>query len=159
VISNLVTAPLAVGVREINIGGRVVTVCRAVCLSVVLLTLAGCLGGAGEAKPVPASGVITLNGEPLEGAYVLFIPDMGPKASATTAADGGFELTTVKDKDGVVPGPCRIAVEKRAPLDPKDPYVTPKSLIPEKYGSVNTSGLTETVADSGENFFSIDLKK
>lgn len=157
--SKLVTALRAVIRPSICAGGRSASFCHAACLSVVLLTLTGCLGGAGEAKPVPASGVLTLNGEPLAGAYVLFIPDIGPKASATTDADGGFELTTVQEKDGVVPGPCRIAVEKRAPLDPKDPYVTPKSLIPEKYGSVNTSGLSETVADSGENFFSIDLKK
>ena len=129
------------------------------CLAAGLLSIAGCMGGTDESKPVPTSGVVTLEGAPVEGAYVLFVPESGPQASATTDAEGGFELTTTKEKDGVVPGPCRIAIQKRAPIDPKDPYVTPKSLIPEKYGSIKDSGLSETVADSGENFFSFDLKK
>ncbi|MDB5338542.1 MAG: hypothetical protein JWN70_4161 [Planctomycetaceae bacterium] len=158
VISKLVTAVLSVFVQSVYATSRTVFVQRAACLVMGFVILTGCQG-ADEAKPVPAAGVITLNGEPLAGAYVLFIPETGPKASATTDKDGGFDLTTVKDKDGVVPGPCRIAVEKREPIDQKNPYVIPKSLIPEKYASVKDSGLTETVGESGENFFSIDLKK
>lgn len=158
VISKVVTATLAAFVSLIHATGRTVFIQRAVCLTMGLVIVTGCQGG-DEAKPVPAGGVITLNGEPLAGAFVMFIPEAGPKASATTDKDGGFDLTTIKDKDGVVPGPCRIAVEKREPIDQKNPYVTPKSLIPEKYASVKDSGLTETVAESGENFFSIDLKK
>lgn len=131
---------------------------NAVLIGLSCLLLSGCQGGQ-TANPVPASGVVMYNGEPLAGAYVVFVPEEGPKATATTDADGSFELMTVKEKDGVVPGPCRIAVEKRAPLDPKDPYVAPKSLIPERYSSIKDSGLSETVNADGENFFTIDLKK
>ena len=126
-------------------------------LAIACALLSGCQGDQ-SATPVPASGVVTYNGDPVAGAYVLFVPEEGPKASATTDADGSFDLMTIKEKDGVVPGPCRIAIEKRAPLDPKDPYVAPKSLIPERYSSIKDSGLSETVNAEGENFFSIDLK-
>ncbi|MES2789445.1 MAG: carboxypeptidase-like regulatory domain-containing protein, partial [Planctomycetota bacterium] len=93
--------------------GRPPAIRRAAALILGLLVVAGCLPGGGQATPVPTGGVITFNGEVVAGAYVLFIPETGPQASATTDAEGGFELTTVKAKDGVVPGKCRIAIEKR----------------------------------------------
>jgi len=65
-----------------------------------LLLVAGC----GGQKPVPVSGKVTLNEQPLEGAIVTFIPENGasnaelPGATGRTGADGTFEMK-VADKE------------------------------------------------------------
>ena len=54
---------------------------------------------------VPAHGVVTLNGEPVAGAMVMFTPvKVGPEAfaaSTTTDAQGAFKMTTLDPGDGV----------------------------------------------------------
>jgi len=100
-----------------------------------LLALVGCGGKPG---PVPVQGTVLLDGKPLEGATVSFVPEggTGRSASGFTDKDGVFHLMTTNPNDGAVPGNYRVTVTK-ADIDPEivkeqespDPAVREKAYI------------------------------
>src|SRR5437762_13573359 len=79
-----------------------------------LVFLALCLG-CGQSNPlgpVPVSGKVTYNSQPVEGATVSFNPDGdGRPATAISAADGSYNLTTL-NWQGAVPGQYTVVVRK-----------------------------------------------
>ncbi len=158
--------------------GRIVSI-------VLCLCLCGCGGGGDDEwvenrpKTVPVTATVTIGGSPLSDASVTFSPVSaeGPGASGRTGKDGKLTLTTYKPGDGVVPGEYRVTVIKvHEPdhefiEDPDDPnYGTEEeveeeeepvavSLIPEKYGNADDSGLLADVTESGENDFTFKLER
>lgn len=78
--------------------------------------LAGCGGGP---RPVKVSGTVTLDGQPVEGATVQFVPagGTGRPAVGLTRADGGFELTTHENNDGALPGDYKVVVTYNPPVE------------------------------------------
>ena len=93
--------------------------------------LGGCGGvGVGSAKYAPVEGVVTLKGEPLDGATVTLRPEpIDPKREeesiGTTDANGKFTIKTGK-KDGCPVGRYRVAVSKVVGADETLPqYVRP----------------------------------
>src|SRR5690606_37354306 len=119
---------------------------------------------------VPVEGKVLLNGEPVEGASVVFSADVertpgqppgGKSAFGKTQSDGTFKLTTFETDDGAVPGKYFISVKKMEKVeqaevlpesdpnyDPSagtEPVPPPKNLLPEKYSNPRKSGLNETV--------------
>ena len=84
---------------------------------IVLLTTAGCLGcqGGGLSGLVPCSGIVTLDGNPVEGATVLLVPGgSGDQRNAIGITDsaGKFRMTTLKENDGAFPGTYAVTVTK-----------------------------------------------
>jgi hypothetical protein len=75
----------------------------------VALLLAG--SGCGS-KLVKVKGVLTLEGQPVEGAVVTFAsPDgRGRPATGQTDAEGRFTLTTLEEGDGALPGDYRVLI-------------------------------------------------
>lgn len=83
-----------------------------VLVPLISLMLAGC-GGSDRPSLAPASGVVTLNGEPVEGASLTFIPVAGGRpGSATTDAQGRYTIKTYEDTPGAIIGEHRVAVIK-----------------------------------------------
>jgi len=84
-------------------------------LLVILLCCFGCKGG-GLPGLVQCSGVVTLDGKPLEGATVMLIPrdssSSQRNAIGVTDAGGKFRMTTLKENDGVMPGTYTVTVTK-----------------------------------------------
>lgn len=141
-----------------------------------LLSLAGCGGGdAGTAdRPatVPVQGTVTLDGKPIEGATVTFMPAtqarpgqpaQGHAAVSRTDAEGHYELMTFEAGDGVVPGDYVVTVVKQEVPEAKElsmeEYIAqgpqapsadagPKHLLPEQYAKRQTSPLKVTVTES-----------
>lgn len=124
-----------------------------------LLFLPGC--GPDRPKTIDVHGFVTLDGDPVEGAAVLFSPAEGRPATGTTDAQGKFELQTFEPGDGAVEGNHRVAVTLKnvtgvgADPDGLSGEVAPGGMqvtwiVPEKYSSPTTSGLTVEVKSSLE---------
>ena len=103
---------------------------------------AGLLVGCGDSGPklAPVSGIVTLNGKPLEGAVVTFEPDASVKdgipANDVTGPDGNYRAFT-KGRVGVMPGKYHVVVTKslidEAKIRPEfkdDPFMAQLSLGP-----------------------------
>jgi hypothetical protein len=135
----------------------------------------------------PASGVVTFNGQPLEGARVMFHPQgEGARFShGTTDANGNFKLSTFGMNDGALVGSHKVTITKveqpaDAPkFDPaklkesgyagmegyekmmgmgKSKAVEPEAQIPEKYGDVATSNMEVEVTTDGPNEYTFNLE-
>lgn len=140
----------------------------------LVLCLTGCWG---SSKPptYPVAGTVTLQGKPVAGAAITFVPTApdGEAASAITDAAGKYALTTWEAGDGARPGDYRVKVfkQEQAAVDPakmvqnlsieeeqkiyvesKKPAPPAKRLIPSKYESEETSGLVHKVEDKPTTF-------
>jgi hypothetical protein len=101
----------------------------------------------------PVEGIVTLDGAPVSEAGLIFMPTdstLGPPASGATDADGKFTLTTA-NQPGAVIGEHRVAIAKTEvtaiPQRRGLPLYKTKEVVPAKYASVDTSGLTAVVED------------
>lgn len=143
-----------------------------------LFTLVGCGGPKGPAVTV-VSGTVMLDGEPLDGASVVFHPtsSSGLAGAGKTSADGTFGLSTFRATPGagVVPGEYVVTIRKEEwpqfeePEDDDPDYerkmaqverdmerARPTFITPQAYGDEETSGLTATVS-TGENKIVFEL--
>jgi hypothetical protein len=121
------------------------------CSLLVLVFLSGC----GEKKVVPkgkVSGVVTLNGKPVEeGSVTLFSSQTGTGGTGMLGEGGRYEIERPLEYNTyevIVIGPQS---------EPGGPPAKP-SEIPLKYSQSKTSGLVYVV-DKDANEFNIDLKK
>lgn len=125
---------------------------------------------------VKVTGTITLDGEPVAGAHVSFSPNTNsPPAFAVSDSRGRYELRTFDPGDGAIPGKYGISVTKevreggtefdseaaleasieehgRRPLARKTVNVLPK-----KYSTKETSGLTAEINVAKKNRFDLEL--
>lgn len=130
----------------------------------ILVAVGGCGGVADSNRPktVPVQGTITLKGQPLADASVTFmLASNSGSAVGRTDAAGRYSLTTFEQGDGAIPGEYGVQVVKyeEPPREVKDGETPPlKSLIPDKYTAVASSGLKATVADGADNTFDFDLQ-
>ncbi len=153
---------------------------KKVCIAglLFLFTVVGCGGTKGPAVTV-VSGTVMLDGEPLDGASVIFHPtsSSGLAGSGKTSSDGTFGLTTFRATPGagVVPGEYVVTISKEEwpqfeePEDDDPDYerkmaqverdmerAKPTYVTPQAYGDEETSGLTATVS-TGENKIVFEL--
>jgi hypothetical protein len=111
----------------------------------IFLTVIFC-GCSANSKPystAPVSGVITLDGQPLAGAHVAFMPvqdgrsQSGPEALGETGADGRYSLKTVFGEPGASVGKNRVMITTRkTQIDPNNPDHSKeiaKERVPGKY--------------------------
>jgi hypothetical protein len=145
-------------------------------ISAVILTTVGC----GKGNLIKVEGVVTLDGKPLPGATVSFVPvGEGQPAFGRTDADGSFRLTTSRTDDGAKPGDYKVVVvveeadekfvgrdpqtftdeEKRearmgtmTPMGKKQAAgkKKPPSPVPAIYGDVKQTPLRESVPPAGK---------
>jgi hypothetical protein len=92
-------------------------------LFALLVAAAGGCGG--KNKPVRVEGIVTLDGNPLAGATITFVPEQEGRrpASGVTDDDGSFELTTFQAGDGALAGDYKVTVSKGVdqPIPEGDP--------------------------------------
>jgi hypothetical protein len=141
----------------------------------------GIIAGCSSARPktYQVTGAVTMKGQPVAGATVVFVPPEGATYQAATGitdASGNFKLTTFNGNDGAEEGEYRIKVskfnvkkptkeeqeryismeeERKMQFGDDKPAVPAKNLLPAKYNDEATSGLTYTVK-RGPN--TVDLK-
>jgi hypothetical protein len=83
------------------------------CFVILGTWLVGCGGGVSGPPTEPVSGVVTLDGQPVAKANVVFVPDgAGQGAAGVTDEAGKYALTTTTSRDGAVVGSYKIMVTK-----------------------------------------------
>ncbi|MDB5339417.1 MAG: hypothetical protein JWN70_5036 [Planctomycetaceae bacterium] len=122
-----------------------------VTFAVAALLLAA-VPGCGAGKPAweqvfPATGTLTYNGKPIEGAEVVLLPkdDEVPdrvRPSARTDASGRFELSTYDIADGAPEGDYDVAVTWRPLIKHSEGSSPGPNRLPARYASPTTSKLT-----------------
>jgi hypothetical protein len=144
----------------------------AILLAILLLpVIIGCGGTGGDvsgrSKVYPVEGTIFYKGVPIEGAIVVFHSEISElSASGLTNSEGKFRLQTYTDNDGAVSGPHKVTVKKielKTVPNPVDENLGPISSeeiwhTPKKYSTVDSTPLTQIVADTPTNQFEIKLE-
>ena len=134
--------------------------------SALVLGLAGCTGGSN--KPIPTSGVLTLDGVPIPNARVTFNPVGGGKIAFSNNSDaqGRFSLTSEDGKEGAYRGQYKITVVVTGPTQEADAKMVrsekeilkerdrlmrqPRTKIHANYGNVDKSPLKAEIPASGD---------
>lgn len=133
-------------------------------LVLVHCMLLGC-GGPSIKFPdtVPVTGKVTLDGQPLPNATVVFTPSSPKDASALgyTDASGNYELETgygAERHKGAPPGEYKVHISTMLPPPPKKgetpvgPAATPAGgadKVPDQYSSLARTKLTATIDSKG----------
>jgi hypothetical protein len=113
--------------------------------------LMACLAGCGKTGPelAPVTGRITLDGQPLENADIVFQPDGSkPPSTGRTSADGRYELAYKRGVMGGMIGSNTV----RITISPE--VVSNPPSIPARY---NTESELKKEVKSGQNEFNFDL--
>jgi hypothetical protein len=114
----------------------------------MMLVLAFVLAGCSRRFPMAeVSGKVTLDGKPLSGATVMFVPEKGFAAAGTLQKDGTFRLISGRPGSGAVIGTHKVAVVPEDPIDER---------FPKKFRDPQTSGFSADVK-AGKNSFEFDL--
>lgn len=105
-------------------------------------------------KTVPVSGLVSLDGAALPGAFVTFtlIQPEGKAAvrgDAVSEGDGSFRASTYTAFDGLPEGKYSVTVVQRRPFLREDGSEG-ANLLPAKYAAAKTSGLTVEVKQGGD---------
>lgn len=90
---------------------------RLLCAISVVCGLLGCSGAPSPPSTYPVSGKVTLNGKPVEGANLTFIPKTagdGATASGSTDAEGNYRLFQ-GSLNGAQPGSYKVILEAWVP--------------------------------------------
>lgn len=86
-------------------------------------------------KVAPVSGTITLDGQPLERASVLFLPDKGRPSFSVTDNRGYYTLIYSMNNNGAEVGPCTVKITTKLPpagTDDDDAKPAPEK-VPTRY--------------------------
>lgn len=132
-------------------------------------------------QTAPVSGTVTLDGQPVDGATVVFVPTGTPAygAYAVTDSKGHFSLKSSETVSGAVPGKYLVQVTKlvtdtsgkqfvvaedveHAALAsggsaPSTGVSATRNVLPEKYANPKTSGIEVTVPAEGLQNLEIKL--
>lgn len=148
------------------------------CCAVLFLCacLTGCSSDTSMPAPksvVPVSGVVTMDGKPLDFARVTFVPQGGSEqsygASGSTDSAGKYEMMSLVGNEGIVgapPGPYKVTITRM--VKPDGTVVSPDKMeppmmsaarmsLPMQYGSTDTTPLEVTVSTTGGTY-NFDLK-
>jgi hypothetical protein len=122
----------------------------------VLGTISGC--GRSGPETLSVTGTVTLDGKPIAGASVMFMPQFeGQPAVGATDDEGEFTLTTGGSTEGALVGTYQVTVtlkEVSGVLVDKDGLsagigpggIQEKWIVPQRYSTVETSELSVEVA-------------
>ncbi|MFO0954367.1 MAG: hypothetical protein U0835_25055 [Isosphaeraceae bacterium] len=140
-------------------------------LTLPLLLALAPVGCGGEPGLAAARGRITYKGQPVSKGEVFFSPEEPGKrgAQGTLDENGYYTLGTFGPGDGAYVGKHQVSIVSQGadkPIPPKmkgkmmeeDMQGSGDPLIPRKYFSPATSGLTAEVVSGGSNTFDFDLK-
>lgn len=110
-------------------------------LVVLIAGVVGC--GDGRPKRVAVSGRVLIDGEPVPGGSIRFVPDGERPAASELDEQGNFTLRCYDEEDGVVVGTHRVQIAARE----VKPGGKVQWYAPKKYSNFRSSGLTVEVTE------------
>jgi hypothetical protein len=124
------------------------------------LLICGC-GGGNEREVAPVSGVVTIDGKPLDHGTVMFVPSVGQSAKGIINPDGSYVMTTYSNGDGAPVGENRVmvdaAIRGKGSKDDLLGMAIIESPIPREYADVGLSKLVFNVEADADNKYDIAL--
>jgi hypothetical protein len=130
----------------------------------VLLLLSGAAaGGCGSGGPPhgTVTGTVSLDGQPVPGGMIMFIPDAasgtsGPAAQAQIGSDGRFELAGSGGRKEVLVGTYLVTVTGTQISSDSEGQAGMPVKLPERYQYEQSSGIKKEVVE-GPNAIDIEL--
>lgn len=128
----------------------------------LMVCILGCAGDPVEQRQlIQVSGIVSLDGAPVEGVTVWFIPRSGTPGNGgtgTTDATGKYTLQEANGQTGVMPGQYDVSFSKFAmpdgtpvSADVQPESVNAKQIMPRKYLKAETSGINADVSASSSS--------
>jgi len=146
---------------------------RWIAIAALVVVYAGCDTGP---KLYPATGTVSLDGKPLDGAMVVFVPEKAPPGKplsilATSDTSGKYAIAT-DGSPGAPAGKYKVTVTKSSGTTLESPtaedmrkiaekgMMKSELLVPVAYTQAANSPLTATVTtDGSKNVFPLELKQ
>ena len=85
------------------------------CLLLILTCCLGCSGGS-DVELGKVTGLVTMNGEPLADAIVVFKPAEGNPSTGRTDSNGNYDLTYLGNSPGAIVGKHSVRITTGQPL-------------------------------------------
>lgn len=123
-------------------------------LVIIACSVVGC-GGPTNGR-VAVTGVVSLDGQPLESGHVTFQPMGKGNTTAGPVKEGRYKIPADK---GPMPGKYRVIIESFVEEQTSSPEFdgpSSKQILPARYNL--DSELEAQVAESGKNEFAFELK-
>jgi len=108
----------------------------------------GCTFASDDPELGLVEGTITLDGEPLANANVVFNPLRGKQSTGKTDSEGHYSLTYLRDTKGAVVGKHIVRISTWSEF-------TPKELVPPAY---NRNSELSVNVKPGSNSFDFELR-
>ena len=134
-------------------------------LAIVVSTCLGCSQGTGDrVKVYPVEGQITLNGRPLEHAFVVLHPRSAgdpplPAARAQTDLEGRFEVSTYDARDGAAPGEYAVTVQQHKLVKSGDGFTPGPNVLSPRIGSPDSTDIIVTIAEGPNRLAPIEVRR
>lgn len=122
----------------------------------VIVATSGC-GGDSNTPPLgTVHGKVTLNGQPLDGATIEFIPEGGRPSIGVSDAAGEYSLLFKADKPGAIIGKHAVRItsqRSRSGGEGDAPLVEARSeTVPSQYNDQTTLSVEVTAGDNTHDF-------
>ncbi|HTM54567.1 MAG TPA: carboxypeptidase regulatory-like domain-containing protein [Pirellulales bacterium] len=121
------------------------------------LVCAGCASSGPDIAYV--TGRVTMDGKPLAHATVVFVPENGRPAGATTDSDGNYVLNFSEGRRGAIPGTSTVRIMTFRDADQDEDGQTiagSPETVPSQYNTEST--LTFDVQPKKKNVANFELK-
>lgn len=134
----------------------------AFCLAICCSAICGCgksKSGPPSAAMLPITGKVTLDGQPLSGADVIFTTAEGGSFAGRTKEDGSYQLTGLAGGKRTCKGMCKVVINRLLKPDgtlpgPDEPPALSFAAesLPDKYAMADRSELSANVPEQGGAF-------
>ncbi|EAQ79225.1 hypothetical protein [Blastopirellula marina] len=105
----------------------------------------GCNPYSNRVNTISVSGVVQLEGKPVENAEVAFISEEFPMAFGLTDVDGKYELSTRRYGKGASPGAYTVKIHMT--MDTAEGGTHKKLVIPQVYSDKGVAAVTVNAAE------------
>lgn len=131
-------------------------------IALLIGSVSGCQrsGGPPQVTTLPVTGTVTLDGQPLADADVIFVSsETSAMFAGRTGLNGGYQLQSLAGREGALKGEFKVTISRLVTPDglPVAPDVAPANVaateqLPPKYSQLDLTTLTAALSPGGGTF-------